>query len=50
MKRILLLPLAIGLGATLGASESRIIDIAPTVLQYLGLPIPEDIDGTPLFY
>ena len=27
----------------------RIIDISPTVLKYFGLPIPGDIDGTPLF-
>jgi predicted AlkP superfamily phosphohydrolase/phosphomutase len=31
---------------TVGA---RIIDIAPTVLKYFGLPIPADIDGQPLF-
>ncbi len=27
----------------------RVIDIAPTVLRYFGLPIPNEIDGTPLF-
>lgn len=27
----------------------RVIDIAPTVLQYFGVPIPREIDGTPLF-
>ena len=27
----------------------RIIDIAPTVLKYFGVPIPGDIDGKPLF-
>ena len=27
----------------------RIIDIAPTVLRHFGLPVPDDIDGTPLF-
>jgi predicted AlkP superfamily phosphohydrolase/phosphomutase len=33
----------------LAASETRIIDIAPTVLKYFGLPISSDIDGKPLF-
>jgi predicted AlkP superfamily phosphohydrolase/phosphomutase len=28
---------------------ARIIDIAPTVLKYFGVPIPDDIDGKPLF-
>ena len=28
---------------------ARIIDIAPTVLRYFGVAIPQDIDGTPLF-
>jgi predicted AlkP superfamily phosphohydrolase/phosphomutase len=27
-----------------------IIDIAPTVLKYFGVPIPSDIDGKPIFY
>lgn len=27
----------------------RVIDIAPTVLRYFGVPIPSEIDGTPLF-
>ena len=27
----------------------RVIDIAPTVLRYFGVPIPKEIDGTPLF-
>jgi len=27
----------------------HIIDIAPTVLSYFGLPIPPDIDGRPIF-
>jgi predicted AlkP superfamily phosphohydrolase/phosphomutase len=29
--------------------DTRIIDIAPTVLKYFGVPIPKDIDGRPLF-
>jgi predicted AlkP superfamily phosphohydrolase/phosphomutase len=31
------------------AQAARIIDIAPTVLKYFGVPIPDDIDGKPLF-
>jgi len=31
------------------AEGARIIDIAPTVLKYFGVPIPDDIDGRPLF-
>ena len=27
----------------------RVIDIAPTVLRYFAVPIPNEIDGTPLF-
>jgi len=27
----------------------RVIDIAPTVLRYFGVPIPREVDGTPLF-
>lgn len=27
----------------------RIVDIAPTVLRYFGVPIPTEIDGSPLF-
>src|SRR5262249_7825759 len=30
-------------------SALQIIDIAPTVLKYFGLPIPPDIDGKPIF-
>ena len=31
------------------ASGAQIIDIAPTVLKYFGVPIPSDIDGKPIF-
>ena len=27
----------------------RIVDLAPTVLKYFGVPIPSEIDGTPIF-
>jgi predicted AlkP superfamily phosphohydrolase/phosphomutase len=27
----------------------RVLDIAPTVLRYFGVPIPSEIDGTPIF-
>jgi len=27
----------------------RIVDLAPTVLKYFGVPIPKDMDGKPLF-
>jgi predicted AlkP superfamily phosphohydrolase/phosphomutase len=33
----------------IGEGPARIIDIAPTVLKYFGVPIPSDIDGKPLF-
>jgi bisphosphoglycerate-independent phosphoglycerate mutase (AlkP superfamily) len=29
--------------------EASIMDLAPTVLKYFGLPIPSEIDGKPLF-
>ena len=35
-------PLAAGLAAS-------VMDLAPTVLKYFGLPIPQEIDGKPLF-
>jgi predicted AlkP superfamily phosphohydrolase/phosphomutase len=31
------------------AATPRIIDIAPTVLKFFGIPIPQDMDGKPLF-
>ncbi len=31
------------------ADHADIMDIAPTVLKYFGLPIPSDIDGKPIF-
>ena len=33
----------------INTKEPRIIDIAPTVLRYFGLPVPTDIDGKPLY-
>ena len=32
-----------------GAGRADIMDIAPTVLKYFGVPIPSDIDGKPIF-
>ncbi len=32
-----------------GGAEPSIMDLAPTVLKYFGVPIPGDIDGKPLF-
>ena len=32
-----------------GGAEPSIMDLAPTVLKYFGVPIPSDIDGKPLF-
>ena len=32
-----------------GVAEMGIIDIAPTVFKFFGLPIPKDIDGRPIF-
>jgi len=39
--------LAPGLGIRQGAvlDSARLIDVAPTVLYALGLPVPEDMDG-----
>jgi predicted AlkP superfamily phosphohydrolase/phosphomutase len=31
------------------ATGARVVDIAPTVLRYFGVPISKEIDGTPLF-
>jgi predicted AlkP superfamily phosphohydrolase/phosphomutase len=33
----------------LTADQANIVDIAPTVLKYFGVPIPKEIDGKPLF-
>ncbi len=33
----------------LAGSHLSIIDLAPTVLKYFGLPIPSEIDGKPIF-
>jgi bisphosphoglycerate-independent phosphoglycerate mutase (AlkP superfamily) len=33
----------------LNDQQPSIMDIAPTVLKYFGLPIPSEIDGKPLF-
>jgi predicted AlkP superfamily phosphohydrolase/phosphomutase len=33
----------------LGEGPADIMDIAPTVLKYFGVPIPSDIDGKPIF-
>jgi predicted AlkP superfamily phosphohydrolase/phosphomutase len=33
----------------IASGEPSIMDIAPTVLKYFGLPIPSEIDGKPLF-
>ena len=30
-------------------NDPRIIDIAPTVLKYFGVPVPKEMDGKPLF-
>ena len=36
-------------GRRLDSADPRIIDMAPTVLKYFGLPIPKEMDGAPLF-
>jgi predicted AlkP superfamily phosphohydrolase/phosphomutase len=33
----------------IGAGPFDIMDVAPTVLKYFGVPIPSDIDGKPIF-
>jgi len=42
--------LAAGPGIRRGAKveEASVLDLAPTVLQYLGLPVAKDMDGKPL--
>jgi len=30
-------------------NNPRVVDIAPTVLQHFGVPIPREVDGRPLF-
>jgi arylsulfatase A-like enzyme len=37
-----------GIGKGNRVEGARIVDVAPTVLYALGLPIPEDMDGRPL--
>jgi bisphosphoglycerate-independent phosphoglycerate mutase (AlkP superfamily) len=29
--------------------KPNIIDLAPTILNYLGVPVPKTMEGTPLF-
>jgi arylsulfatase A-like enzyme len=36
------------LAATDDVSVGRAIDVAPTVLSLLGVPVPDTMDGTPL--
>jgi len=33
----------------LDAEHANIVDIAPTVLKYFGIPVPAHMDGKPLF-
>ena len=33
----------------IAGNHPDIMDIAPTVLKYFGVPIPSDIDGKPIF-
>lgn len=30
-------------------NNAKTFDVVPTILNYLGLPLPPDTDGTPLF-
>jgi predicted AlkP superfamily phosphohydrolase/phosphomutase len=36
-------------GQKLAGADPKIIDLAPTVLKYFGIPIPKEMDGKPLF-
>jgi predicted AlkP superfamily phosphohydrolase/phosphomutase len=36
-------------GMPIAATSPRIIDLAPTVLKYFGIPVPGDLDGKALF-
>jgi predicted AlkP superfamily phosphohydrolase/phosphomutase len=45
----LTIPGALISGRKLASNDPRIIDMAPTVLKYFGIPIPKEMDGKPLF-
>src|SRR5262249_5353839 len=38
-----------GISASAGVSDGRAIDVAPTILDLLGVPAPDTMDGTALF-
>jgi predicted AlkP superfamily phosphohydrolase/phosphomutase len=42
------IPGALISGQKLAGADPRIIDLAPTVLKYFGIPIPKEMDGKPL--